>query len=77
MIHTVEGLSILNETEVDVFLECFCFFYDPTDVGNLISDSSAFSKTSLNIWKFTVHVLLKPGLENFELVKNYFTKLLY
>ena len=52
--------------EVDVFLEFSCFFYDPTDVGNLISGSSAFSKSSLNIWKFTVHVLLKPGLENFE-----------
>ena len=59
-------VSIVNEVEVDVFLELSCFFYDPTDVGNLISGSSAFSKSSLNIWKFTVHVLLKPHLENFE-----------
>ena len=66
VIHTVKGFSIVNEAEVDVFLESTCFFYDPTDVGNLISGSSAFSKTSLNIWKFTVQVLLKPGLENFE-----------
>ena len=63
----VKGFSVFNETEVDVFLEFSCLFYDPTDVGNLISVSSAFSKSSLNIWKFTVHILLKPGLENFEL----------
>ena len=69
-IHTVKGFSILNEAKVNGFLELFCFFYDPTDVGNLISGSSAFSKTSLNIWKFMVHVLLKPGLEIFE---HYFT----
>ena len=66
MIHTVQGFSIVNEAEVDVFLEFSCFFYDLMDVGNLISGSSAFSKTSLNIRKFTVHILLKPGLENFE-----------
>ena len=66
MIHTVKGFSIINEAEVDVFLELFCFFDDPTDVGNLISGSSAFSESSLNIWKFSVHVLLKPRLENFE-----------
>ena len=61
MIHTVKGFGIVNKTEVDVFQELSCFFYDPTDVGNLISGSYAFSKTSLNIWKFMVHVLLKPG----------------
>ena len=66
MIHTVKGFSVVNEAEVDVFLEFSCFFYDPTDVGNLISGSSAFSKSSLNIWNFTVQVLLKPSLENFE-----------
>ena len=66
VIHTVKGFDIVNKAEVDVFLELSCFFNDPTNVGNLISGSSAFSKTSLNIWKFTVHVLLKPGLENFE-----------
>ena len=66
VIHTVKGFGIVNKAEVAVFLELFCFFYDPTDVGNLISGSSTFSKTSLNIWKFTVHVLLKPGLENFD-----------
>ena len=66
VIHTVKGFNIVNETEIDVFLEFSCFFYDPTDIGYLISGSSAFSKTSLNIWKFLVHVLLKPGLENFE-----------
>ena len=66
MIHTVKGFSIVNELEVDVSLEFPCFFYDPADVGHLISGSSAFSKTNLNIWKFSVHVLLKPGLENFE-----------
>ena len=65
-IHTVKGFSIVNKAEVDAFLEFSSFFYDPTDVGNLISGSSAFSKSSLNIWKFTVHVLLKPHLENFE-----------
>ena len=64
VIHIAKGFSIVNEAEVDVFLEFSCFFYDPTDVGNLISGSSAFSKSSLNIWKFTVHILLKPGLEN-------------
>ena len=72
MIHTVKGFGIVNNAEVDVFLELSCFFDDPTDVGNLISGSSAFSKTSLNIWKFTVHALLKPGLENFE---HYFTSM--
>ena len=61
-----KGFGIVNQAEIDVFLELSCFFHDPADVGNLISGSSAFSKTSLNIWKFTVHVLLKPGLENFE-----------
>ena len=66
VIHTVKGFGIVNKAEIDVFLELSCFFYDPTDVGNLISGSSAFSKTSLNMWKFTVHVLLKPGLQNFE-----------
>ena len=63
---SVEGFSIVNKAEVDVFLELSCFFHDPAHVGNLISGSSAFSKTSLNIWKLMVHVLLKPGLENFE-----------
>ena len=66
VIHTVKGFGIVNKAEVDVFLEFSCFFYDPADVGNLISGSSAFSKSSLNIWKFIVHVLLKPGLENFD-----------
>ena len=66
VIHTVKGCGMVNKAEVDVFLELSCFFDDPTDVGNLISRSSTFSKSSLNIWKFTVHVLLKPGLENFE-----------
>ena len=66
VIHTVKGFGIVGKAEVDVFLECSCFFDDPTDVGNLISGSFAFSKSSLNIWKFTVHVLLKPGLENYE-----------
>ena len=61
--HTVEGFGIVNKAEIDVFLELSCFFHDPADVGNLISGSSAFCKSSLNIWKFTVHVLLKPGLE--------------
>ena len=66
MIHTVKGFVIVNKAEIDVFLELTCFFDDPADVGNLISVSSALSKTRLNIWKFSVHVLLKPGLENFE-----------
>ena len=66
VIHTVKGFGIVNKAEIDVFLELSCFFDDPTDVGNLISGSSAFSKSSLNIWKFVVHVLFKPGLENFE-----------
>ena len=66
VIHTVKGFGIVNKAEVDVFLELSCFFDDPVDVGNLISGSSAFSKSSLYIWKFTIHVLLKPGLENFE-----------
>ena len=61
-----KGFGIVNKAEIDIFLELSCFFDDPMDVGNLISGSSAFSKSSLNIWKFTVHVLLKPGLENFE-----------
>ena len=71
VIHTVKGFGIVNKT-VDVFLELSCFFNDPVNVGNFISDSSAFSKSSLNIWKFTVHILLKPGLENFE---HYFASL--
>ena len=66
MIYTVKGFGVVNEAEVDVFLELSCFFYDPVDVDNLISVSSGSSKFSLNIWKFTVHILLKPGLENFE-----------
>ena len=66
VIHTVRIFGIVNKVEIDVFLELSCFFSDPADVGNLISGSSAFSKTSLNIWKFTVHILLKPGLEDFE-----------
>ena len=66
VIHTVKGFGIVNKAEIDVFLELSRFFDDPTDVGNLISGSSAFSKTGLNIWKFTVHGLLKPGLDNFE-----------
>ena len=72
MIHTVKVFGIVNKAEIDVFLELACFFDDPVDVGNLISGSSAFSKTSLNIRKFTVHVLLKPGLEIFE---HYFTRI--
>ena len=68
--HTVKGFGIVKKAETDVFLELSCFFDDPADVDNLISSSSAFSKTSLNIWKFTIHILLKPGLENFE---HYFT----
>ena len=71
VICTVKGFGIVNKVEVDVFLEFSCFFYDPVNVGNFISGSSAFSKTSLNIWKFMDHVLLKPGLENFE---HYFSQ---
>ena len=69
VIHTVKGFSIVSKAEVDVFLEFSCFLYDPTGIGNLISDSFAFSKSSLNTGKFSVHILLKPGLENF---KHYF-----
>ena len=72
MIDTVKGFGIVTKAEIDIFLELSCFFHDPVDVGNLISGSSAFSKTSLNIWKFMVRVLLKPGLENFE---HYFTSM--
>ena len=72
VIHTVKVFGVVNKAEIDVFLELFCFLDDPTDVGNLISGSSAFSKTSLNIRKFMVHVLLKPGSENFE---HYFTSM--
>ena len=72
VIHTVKSFGLENKAEIDVFLELSCFFDDPADVGNLISCSSAFSKSSLNIWKFTVHILLKPGLENFE---HYFTSM--
>ena len=72
VIHTVKGFGVVNKAEVDVFLELSCSLNDPTDVGNLISGSSAFSKTSLNIRKFMVHVLLKPGLEKFE---HYFTSM--
>ena len=70
VIHTVKVFGIVNKAEIDVFLELSCFFHDPADVGNFIFGSSAFSKTSLNIWKFMVHILLKPDLENFE---HYFT----
>ena len=73
MIHTVEVFGVVNKAEIDVFLGLSCFFDDPADVDNLISGSSTFSTTSLNIWKFMVHVLLKPGLENF---KHYFTSVL-
>ena len=66
VIYTVKGFSVVNEAEEDIFVEFSSFFDDPTDVGNLISGSSAFSKSSLYIWKFSVHILLKPGLENFE-----------
>ena len=72
MIHTVKGLGIVNKAEIDDFLELSCFFGDPVDVGNLMSGSSAFSKTSLNVREFMVHVLLKPGLESFE---HYFTSM--
>ena len=70
MTHTVKGFAIVNKAEIDIFLKLFCFFQDPADVASLISGSSAFSETSLNIWKFMVHILLKAGLENFE---HYFT----
>ena len=70
MVHTVKGFGIVNKAEIDVFLELSCFFDDPVDVGNLISGSSDFSKSTLNIWSFMVHVLLKPGSDNFE---HYFT----
>ena len=73
VIHTVKGFNVVSEAKVDVFLE-FCLFYNPTDVGNLISGPSAFSKSKLNIWKFSVHVLLKPSLENAE---HYFASMLY
>ena len=66
VIHTVKSFGIVNKAEIDIFLELSCFFHDPVNVGNLFSGSSAFSKTSLNIWNFKVHVLLKPGLENFK-----------
>ena len=72
VIHIVKCFGIVNKAEIDVFLELSCFFRDPAGVGNLISGSSAFSKRRLNIWKFTIHVLLKPGLENFE---HYFATL--
>ena len=72
VIHTVKGFGIVNKAKVDVFLELFCVFNEPMDIGNLISGSSAFSKSSLNIWNFMVHVLLKPGLKNFE---HYFSNL--
>ena len=72
VIHTVKDFGVINKAEIDVFLELSCFFHDPAYVGNLISGSSAFSKTSLNIREFMVHVLLKPGLENFE---HYFTSM--
>ena len=67
VVHTVKGFGIANKAEADIFLELSCFFNDPADVGNLISGFSAFSKTSLNIWRFMVRVLLKPGLENFDI----------
>ena len=66
VIHIVKGFSIVNEAEVNVFLEFSCFIYDPMDVGNLISGSPTFSKSNLNIWKFSVHILFKPNLKNFE-----------
>ena len=66
VVHTVKDFDIVNKAEIDVFLELSCFFHDPGDFGNLICGSSAFSKTSLNIWKLMVHILLKPDLENFE-----------
>ena len=70
VIQTIKGFGIVNNAGIDVYPELSCFFYDSSDVGNLVSGSSAFSKTSLNIWKFMVHILLKPGVENFE---HYFT----
>ena len=70
VIHTVKGFGIVNKAEIDIFMELSCFIHDPEDVGNFISDSSSFSITSLNIWKFMNHILLKPALENF---KNYLT----
>ena len=73
VIHTIKGFGIISTAEIDVFLELSCFFNDPMDVGNLISGSSSLSKSSLNIWKFTVHVLSKPGLEDFE---HYFASML-
>ena len=73
MIHTVKGFGIVNKAEIDVFLELSCFFHDPADAGKLISGSAAFSKMSMNIWKFTVHILLKPGLDNIE---HYFRSML-
>ena len=72
VIHTVKGFGLVNKGEIDVFLELSCFFDNPTEVGNLISGSSSFSKFSLSIWKFIVHIVLKPGLENFE---HYFTNM--
>ena len=72
VIHAVKGFGIVNKAEIDVFLEFSWFFYDPVDVGNLVSGSFAFSQSILNIWKFTGHLLLKPGLENFE---HYFTSM--
>ena len=72
VVHTVKGFGIVNKAEIDVFLEVSCFFLYPADVDNLISGASAFLKSSLNMWKFTVHILLKPGLENFE---HYFTSM--
>ena len=77
VIHTVKGFGIVNKAEIDVFLELSGFFDDPADVGNLISGSFAFSKTSLNIWKFTVHVLLKPGLENYVKTCKIFPVVMY
>ena len=72
VIHTVKGFGIINKAEIDIFLELSCFLDDPKEVANLISGSSVFSKTSMNIWNFSIHVLLKPGLENFE---HYFTSM--
>ena len=72
VIHTVKGFGVVNKIEVDVFLELSCFFDDPVDIGTMISGSSAFSKSNLNIWKFFVHILLKPGLEN---VEHYFASM--
>ena len=77
VIHTIKGFGIVNKAEVDIFLELAWFFYDPTDIGNLISGSSSFSKSSSNIWKFLVHILLKPHLENFEAVYCHLAYLTY